>query len=326
MKKLFCRVLALALCAVMLTLPAAAAADDLLISPAPAPAAQLSPVRVWGRATRLEGGSLFLQNSDADDPNREIIVHLSETTPVVDAVTGLPLDAAEIKDGDTVYAWVGPAMTMSLPPQSTASVVVANIPADGEVPQYYEISGPDQTVTIAIYPAPPRTEVNLPTAGGEVLRIPVTAKISPWLTKNIVTLDDLTPGTRVLVWRDSAKTVNRVLVLGNDYRGYLSWYPGGAVFVNGEALSVVGKAVDGEVLLPIRAVAEAAGYTVAWEPGKGAVVTDSGAEVFAVLPGASLVQTADGGQGLSAPCVFEAGATYLPAADLAFLLNLYPSL
>lgn len=324
MKKMLCRILSLALCAALVcALPAFAAETE---DPTSITPAYMAPVQVWGKVTRLDSGSLSLQNSDENDPYREIIVHLDENTPVVDAVSGLPVDAANIKDGDTVYAWVGPDMAMSLPPQAIASVVVANVPADGAAPQYYEVTGPDQTVTITIYPAPPRTEVNLPVAGGETLRIPVSAQITPWLTKNIVTLDDLTPGSRILVWQGSKGEVSRVLLLPYEYCGYLlTWTGADSVFINGEVLLVSKKGANGQ-LLPIRAVAEAAGYTVAWEPGKGAVVTDNGKLVFSILPDAEIARTADGERGLTGPCMFEKGVTYLPAGDLASLLNLFLSL
>lgn len=323
MKRMLRRILSLALCAALAcALPAFAAEAEEPASGAPA---RMAPVRVWGKVTRLDSGSLFLQNSDENDPNREIVVHLAEDTPIVDAVSGLPLAAADIKDGDTVCAWVGPAMTMSLPPQASAAVVAANIPADGAAPQYYEITGLDQTATITIYPAPPRTEVNLPVAGGEVLRIPVSAQISPWLTKNTVTLDDLTPGSRILVWRDAKGGVSRVLLLPNEYRGYLlAWTGAASVFMNGEVLPVSKKGANGH-LLPIRAVAEAAGYQVDWAAGKGAVVTDNGTLVFSALPGAAVARTAGGERGLTEPCLFENGVTYLSAGDLASLLNLFLS-
>lgn len=325
MKKLLCRVLSLALCAALVcALPAFAAETEEPASGAPA---YMAPVRVWGNVTHQENGGLLLQNSDESDPYREIVVHLTETTPVVDAVSGLPMEISKIKDGDTVYAWVGPAMTMSLPPQASATVVIANIPADGAAPEYYEITGSDQTVTIAIYPAPPRTEVNLPVAGGEVLTIPATAQVSPWMTKQIVTLDDLVPGSRVLVWRGTDGKVSRVLLLPSSYCGYLLTWPGtDDLSVNGEALPARGKTVDGQVLLPIRAVAEAAGYQVDWMAGKGAVVTSNGELVFSVLPGQETAHTAGGEQGLSRPCEIENGVTYLRAEDLACLLNLFLSL
>ena len=51
--KRFVKIFSLALCAALvLSLPALAAEDDLLISPAPE-AASLAPVRVWGKVTRL---------------------------------------------------------------------------------------------------------------------------------------------------------------------------------------------------------------------------------------------------------------------------------
>lgn len=88
----------------------------------------LPPVRVRGVVTRLENGTILLKNSDENAPYNKMILHLTKTTHVVDGVSGLPLDR-ELRDGETVCAWVGPAMTLSLPPQATAEAVEANIPA-----------------------------------------------------------------------------------------------------------------------------------------------------------------------------------------------------
>ena len=59
--------------------------------------------------------------------------------------------------------------------------------------------------------------------------------------------------------------------------------------------------MDGEVLLPVRAVAKAAGYDVNWVPGQGAVVVSQpgGGLVFSVLPGQDMAYTATGETGLS---------------------------
>lgn len=323
MKKLITCFLMLSLCAAVLCLPAFAAENDLLISPA-LDTAPLGPVQVWGQAAWLESGSLLLKNSDKTALHQEVVVHLNETTPVVGAVSGLPMDASAIKNGDTIYAWIGPAMTMSLPPQAGAVVVVANIPADFAVPQYYEVTGVDQTVTIATYPAPPGTEVNLPVTGGEVLRIPVSAEVVPYRTRQIVTLDDLAPGSRILVWRDSTGSVSRVLVFSYAYRGYLTWSEDGTVLVNGEGLPVSGKPVDGEILLPIRAVAEAIGLDVEWRPGKGAVVSQNGFSLLEAMPGGS-VAMGDGGS-TAYTCVLENGVTYISPEALISALRLFPAL
>ena len=165
----------------------------------------LAPVRVGGVVTRLENGAILLKNSDENDPYHKIILHLTETTPVVDAVSGLPLDR-ELRDGEMVCAWVGPAMTLSLPPHATAEVVVANIPADFGAPRYYEIAAASRTG------GTPAREAVLTTACGEKLAVARDVRLMPWRTRQIVTLDDLVQGSYVLVWRSEDGTVSRVLL------------------------------------------------------------------------------------------------------------------
>lgn len=125
MKNMFSRIITAFLCAAMVcTLPAFAAevqpAQPEVGSPQPYP---MAPVRVWGRVTKLDSGGLLVQNSNENDPYHEIILH-GESIRILDAVTGLPLDR-DLRDGEVIYAWVGPAMTMSLPPHATARIIVA---------------------------------------------------------------------------------------------------------------------------------------------------------------------------------------------------------
>ena len=169
----------------------------------------LAPVRVGGVVTWLENGAILLKNSDGNDPYHKIILHLTETTPVVDAVSGLPLDR-NLRDGETVCAWVGPAMTLSLPPHAAAEVVAANIPADYAVPRYYQIAKARQQVTASAHS--PLSHVNLVTTGGEELTVTNEAVLFPYLTRQIVTLDDLVQGSCVLVWRSEDGSVSRVLL------------------------------------------------------------------------------------------------------------------
>lgn len=316
----FVKVLSLALCAAaLLSLPAMAAEDGLLISPAPA-IESLAPVRVWGKVTKLENGSLLLKNDNKDDIYNEIVVHLPEGVPCVDAVTGLPMDMGKVKDGDTLYAWVGNAMTMSLPPQASALIVVGNIPADAAAPDYYEIAG------VAVVPAPGGNgAARFPVLGGGTLEVTGKTEYSPWLTKNIVTVDDLVPGSQILVWKDKDGKVEKVLLLPYAYRGYYTVNEKGEVTVNGERLPVNAR-LSGPGLLPLRAVAEAANYDVSWVKGQGAVVKEGDKVLFSVLPGGGTAKrpgNEDGDWELSTPCVTEKGVTYLAAGDLGLLLDLY---
>jgi len=314
--------LALSLCASLLTLPALAASTEEEAVTAPA---YLAPVQVWGQASWLESGSLFLKNSSEGALHQEIIIHMSENTPIVDAVSGLPMEASRIKEGDTVYAWVGPAMTMSLPPQTSAALVVANIPADFAVPQYYEVAFVKPHISLAIYPPPPLTKTELVTTSGESLTVTDKAELTPYRTRQMVRLESLVPGSSILVWRDQSGAVSRVLLFPYAYQGYVFCDEAGGVFVNDQRLKTAAKTADGDTLLPIRAVAEAAGYQVDWVDGKGAVVSENGKTVFSVLPGAETALTAEDEAYLGYPCVLEKGVTYLRDADLARLLNLFLS-
>ena len=319
MKKFLTLLFSLALCAAVLAVPAAAA----LTPPAPeieaAPQTlRLGPVQVWGAVTKLENGSLLLNNDDETDPNREIIVHTGSAR-LVDAVSGLPLAADSIRDGDIVYAWVGPAMMLSLPPQASAAVVVANLPADYAAPRYYQVAA----AAPAADPSKPLTQVTVTATGGETLTITDQVELFPYLTKNVVGLPDLRPGAELLVWSDAEGAPVRAMLFPYAYRGYAAWTDTGAVTLNGEALSASGRTdAEGTVLLPIRAVAEALGLEVTWESGKGAVVRDNGTLVFTALPGGEPLLPS-GDTGTYGICTIENGVTYLPAYCLLDLLNLF---
>ena len=270
--------------------------------------------RVWGKVSPWEGEGIFLKNDDKEDHLNEVVVHLGDA-PVVDAATGLPLDRESIQEGSVLYAWIGPAATMSLPPQVFAKAVVGNVPADAAVPEFCEIAGS------AVVPAPGGDgSGRFPLTGGGTLEVTGKTAYTPWLTRQIVRMEDLTPGAGVLVWKAKDGTAEKVLLFPSAYRGYVSRQEDGTVLCGGEALSVK---LSGSGLMPIRAVAEAAGYDVRWDKALGAVVSLNGETVFSVQPGAELLQTPDGEMGLTAPCLKEDGVTYLPAEDLCRCLNLF---
>ena len=164
------------------------------------------------------------------------------------------------------------------------------------------------------------------------MRITGQAELLPWKTRQIVQLEDLQPGSQFLAWTDSDGQVTRVLLFPYAYRTWLRYDGYGGIDMPGDGfpktpngyLTVSAKETEEEVLLPIRAVAEAAGYTVNWVPGQGAVVTDGESLVFSVLPGKDVARTADGETWLTDTCYFESGTTYLHADDLIRLLNLFP--
>ena len=214
MRKILPRILALILCAAFLGVPAYAAGES------EETAGSLGPVMIWGTLTHMDDGGLLVANSQEGAAYSEVVLH-GESIICLDAVTGDPMDIQDLKDGDTVYAWVGPAMTLSIPPHATAYLILGNIPEDYGVPMYYEIKTAE--VTAADEETQMPTAVELTAAGGTTLTVVTSeAELKPYLTKNIVTLADLIPGTRILVWSDSEGKAERDLVFSYEYKGYLS--------------------------------------------------------------------------------------------------------
>ncbi|MCI9332298.1 MAG: copper amine oxidase N-terminal domain-containing protein [Oscillibacter sp.] len=336
MKKLLSVLLTLAALSATLCLTAAAAETEAAPAgeePEQAPAF----VRVWGKVSPWDGEGIYLKNDSGDGSLDQVVIHPGDA-PAVDAATGLPLDLEKVKEGDTLYVWAGPAMALSMPPQMSAQVIVGNVPADAAVPEFCEIAGR------AVSPAPgdegnpkfPLTGSGVLHTGGGELEVTDKTVYNPWLTRQIVRMEDLTPGTRVLVWKDKNGVAEKVQLLPNVYQGYVSTFAtmhdvrlavnGGFDAERDQGVpQFSGQRKDGAVMTPIRGVAEAAGYEVRWDKTLGVVVSLNGETVFSVQPGATDIQTPEGESSLSAPCLKEEGTTYLPLEDLCHWLNLYLS-
>ena len=320
MKKRILQCLSLVLCAALLSIPAAAAETE---EETPA---RLGPVVYWGTVTWIDEDSFLLDRGERDDLSDAVVVHVGDA-PCLDAVTGNTMNVKDLKDGDTAYAWVGPAMMLSMPPQSAASLILGNIPADYAVPQYYEITGSVITEASAV----------LSVAGSnDTVTVPASAQVSPYLTRNPVTLADLVPGTRILVWSDAQGTPEKVLVFAYEYRGYVAAAEDGTVSVNGAAVAQKAKSTeDGDTLLPIRAVAEALGMNVRWDAEQGAVVSYGedmvkpapleSETLMTALPGGAITAVDSDGtaEEVYGACVIENGVTYVSMAALAQALDLY---
>ncbi len=166
---------------------------------------ELQSVRIYGTVSRDESGRLTVDNQSGQSYSGEIVLNVSDQdTLILDAVDGLPVSAEDIKDGDMIYVYVGPAMTMSLPPQTNALLIICNIPADFKVPDYVTV---DSVVTDAA-----SSKSVLTTTDGATFEIPSDCTILPYLTKNIVTLDDLSQGRTCLIWSDDQGVAQKIVL------------------------------------------------------------------------------------------------------------------
>ncbi len=192
---------------------AATAQDDIAdISPAetaqPGEEADVqAPVHVQGEIVRVEGDSLTVNRAPDSADFGELIIHAaSEQTVVVDAVTGLPAELSDLKEGESFEAYLGPAMTMSLPPQTTAYAVIVNIPEDFKAPVFViaadAILDTDNGKLLDAY-------------GEQDYLLADDVEVQPYLTRNIVTLDDIREGSRCLAWTDEYDRITKLVLFAD---------------------------------------------------------------------------------------------------------------
>lgn len=94
---------------------------------------------IWGSITSVNGSSIDLNCPSGSMIEGDVIVQISGDTLILDGENGYPVDLKDLQEGDTVYAYIGPAMTMSLPPQTSGEVLIAKIPADMKAPEYITV-------------------------------------------------------------------------------------------------------------------------------------------------------------------------------------------
>lgn len=329
-KKILAAALAAAL-TLSLAVPALAAEPVSGQGAAPAPAYELIqrgesfPVRVWGAAAELGELSLTLENGKEGDPYQKIVVNVDSDTVILDAVTGEARTFADIRLGETVYAWVGPDITKSLPPVSTARVLLCGVPADFSVPTYAEAETVTQT----------DTGVDVYVTGDVILHLSADTQYlaAPGWEKENVGASDIVPGTRLLSWYSAATmslpaqaVPEKVLVFPSAYGGWVA-ADGLTVTVNGEKLALEGptaaKVENGRLMVPVRALAEALGCEVTWEPYTNQVVVAKGGnEVYRFRIGDGQAARGDVTVGLVAPAEAADGVTFMALDDLIVLHGL----
>lgn len=281
-------------------------------------------VRVWGSVTELGEQSLRLQNDNSQAAYSDIVLKITDDTRILDAVTGAKKAFSDLQKDATLDAYVSPAMTKSLPPQSNAVLILSGIPADFGVPTYAQI---DQITS--------REDggVDLLMSDDVILHLQKDTKITAYGGAS-VSLEDLKPGTMLLSWyqvvalsEPAQATPDQIMVFPYTYDGYLSAVPG-ALSVNGKAVVLTDSArpfaQDGTLMLPVRKTAEALGCTVEWDnAGRRVLVSKGDSILYTVSLNDNTASRGDGASStaLSAPPILENGVTFLAAEDLLVLQN-----
>lgn len=170
-------------------------------------AALPSSIRIYGTVTQISDNGLRVMRKDVAGADQEIILNLSSESRVLNSVSGDPVAADQIQKGEFIYADISPVMTLSLPPMSNAITVLCKVPADYQVPDY---------VTVASMNINSDGQTGILTSDtGKQYTIADQSKLFPYLTRNIVTVHDLSKGRNCLVWSND-NTVSKIMIFPNS--------------------------------------------------------------------------------------------------------------
>lgn len=197
-----------------------------------------------------------------------------DSTYMIDADGVSAFDIAG-RTSDKVIVSHDTAMTRSIPAQTFAYAIVGNVKEDLGNPVYTEVESVEKT----------EDGIIITTDNGSLLiHVSADAKVTPFLTKNIVRLEDVTAGSKVLLWYDAvmqslpaqAASERVVILANNDSQNSGILLPENSVLINGTTIILNdGEAAydsDGVRMLPLRTVAEKLGYTVDWNADEVSVL------------------------------------------------------
>lgn len=164
----------------------------------------MDTIGIWGPVLGVEDGAIRIDNQSGVSFSGEIVLNIDdEYSKVLDAENGFPAALTDIQEGEFIYAYIGPAMTMSLPPITTAEMVICKIPADYKAPEYVKVKSMQEQQDGSWV---------LTSANEAVYQIPADCTILPYLTRNIVRLTDVTAGSSCLIWSDNSGIGQKIVL------------------------------------------------------------------------------------------------------------------
>ncbi|MBY7024654.1 hypothetical protein HYI08_05430 [Clostridium botulinum] len=253
----------------------------------------------WGSVKEKDDTRIHVTNSSNVD--NDVVLNISDQTKIIYAVSGLPVSINDINTNDDIYAYTSPIMTMSLPPITNAELVIVNIPQDFKVPNYIEVQNivknDDGSVTV--------------TSDDGLLQATLDkdTNMSPYLTRNIVTTDNIEVGSKLVLWTkydaNGVQTlqlpekvnVEKCMIMPYEYSGVVQ-ASAGKLNINGEDVSFEyseAPFMEGETLmLPLNLVSEKLGYEV--KPFNKTTmlnITKEGSKTYTVAIDSEMLETED---------------------------------
>lgn len=150
-----------------------------------------SSIRVYGQVKEINEGTILIENTNEDEQYQQIVLNVSEETLILDAAGAEEKTIEDIKNAETLYAYVSPAMTRSIPPMSNAEVIFCGIKDELSVPEYADIVSVEEKED---------GSVSLTTNRDIIYHVNNDVEILDFATGEKLTVSALKEGSRVLAW------------------------------------------------------------------------------------------------------------------------------
>lgn len=141
------------------------------------------------------------------------MLKISESTVIIDSETALPVGIDGIAVGEAILCEYSQMMTRSIPPQTNAFLIVKNADKGGIV----------NTITADAVETDENGNILVTDNTNDiVVTVTADAAITPYMTRNIVMLSDISVGDKMLMWYDMVTmsipayaSTNKVVMLDN---------------------------------------------------------------------------------------------------------------
>lgn len=242
--------------------------------------------------------AIIIKENGLDQDRR---FNISEETVVIDNESSIAESLTSIKEGDKIAVYASPISTFSLPPQSSAFVILTNI----------QEKAPAILMKVQDKTKLENGNLRIRDVDNQyIVTVTEDTAISPYRTKQFVTMDSIEEGEYILFWYEimalslpaqtSANSI--VLLKGFDFDNSskneeeISFEVRelNKIIVSTQAGVISAKGVEiclepnntfyknekGVYMLPIRAISEAFGYTVEWTSEGKRVDIFKGAQTY----------------------------------------------
>lgn len=206
----------------------------------------------------------------------EIVLHVPDNAYLLNAQDGTTVSFGHLKKGDIITAYYGPQLAKSLPPQGTAIALLVGDQKQGGAGMYMEVAKLEEMSNGSI---------RVLCTNGERL-----VTITPDVFGQIANIKE---GSKLVVWYDimtmsmpgQAKATKVVLL--SDKKSIQIHTGAGTIVIDGQEIALgeydVIQTTPTTIMLPLRVMAEALGYTVSWDGDKGTVELQSSVGTIATM-------------------------------------------